>query len=174
MIDAVLPWKERIFRLQLQFFSSCYVGTNYCNVTSFLYRLWSFRNQICNKFISNGRATLTCLWKNKVPFSGPSCSCGNYENHSHSELTLFGLRMMWEDIEQKIGANARESTQPPITIGAKIITHTTFVVGDIFLQLHTHQLHNFNRWGINLCNACVSLVSVVLPLWYHGKAITQQ
>ena len=26
MIGAVLPWKERIFRLQLQFFSLCCVG----------------------------------------------------------------------------------------------------------------------------------------------------
>ena len=33
MTGAVLPWKERIFRLQLQFFSPCYVEINYCNVT---------------------------------------------------------------------------------------------------------------------------------------------
>ena len=48
------------------------------------------------------------------------------------------------------------------TIGAKIITHTTFTVGELVLQVHTHQLHNFNCRGINLCNACVSLVSVCL------------
>ena len=48
------------------------------------------------------------------------------------------------------------------TIGAKIIIHTTFIVGELILQLHTHQLHNFNCRGINLCNACVSLVSVCL------------
>ena len=42
---------------------------------------------------------------------------------------------------------------------AKIITHTTFIVGELILQLHTHQLHSFNCRGINLCNACVSLVS---------------
>ena len=46
-----------------------------------------------------------------------------------------------------------------ITIGTKIITHTTFIVGKLILQLHTHQLHSFNCRGINLCNACVSLVS---------------
>ena len=33
---AVLPWKERIFRLRLQFFSRCCVGIHYCNVTPFL------------------------------------------------------------------------------------------------------------------------------------------
>ena len=33
MIGAVFPWKERIFRLQLQFFSLGYVGINCCNVT---------------------------------------------------------------------------------------------------------------------------------------------
>ena len=43
VIGAVLPWKERIFRLQLQFFSPCYVGINDCNVTSFLYRILSFQ-----------------------------------------------------------------------------------------------------------------------------------
>ena len=50
----------------------------------------------------------------------------------------------------------------PYTIGAKIITHTTFIVGNCMLQLHTHQLHNFNSRGIDLCNACVSPVSVGL------------
>ena len=46
-----------------------------------------------------------------------------------------------------------------LTIGAKIITHTTLIVGELILQLHTHQLHSFNCRGINMCNACVSLVS---------------
>ena len=41
-------------------------------------------------------------------------------------------------------------------------THTTFIVGELILQLHTHQLHSFNCGGINLCNACVSLVSACL------------
>ena len=36
------------------------------------------------------------------------------------------------------------------------------MVGELILQLHTHQIHNFNCRGINLCNACVSLVSVCL------------
>ena len=48
------------------------------------------------------------------------------------------------------------------TIGAKIITHTTFIVGELISQLHTHQLHNLNCRGITLCNACVSLVSACL------------
>ena len=48
------------------------------------------------------------------------------------------------------------------TMGAKIITHTTFIVGEIIFQLQTHQLHNSNCRGINLCNACVSLVSACL------------
>ena len=55
MIGAVLPWKERIFQLQLQFFSPCYVGISYCNVTPFLHMTLSFQNIICNKFIPNGR-----------------------------------------------------------------------------------------------------------------------
>ena len=37
MTGAVLPWKEQIFRLQLQFVSLCFVGINCCNITSFLY-----------------------------------------------------------------------------------------------------------------------------------------
>ena len=40
--------------------------------------------------------------------------------------------------------------------------HTTFIVGELILQLHSHQLLNFNCRGINLCNACVSPVSVCL------------
>ena len=54
MIGAVLPWQERIFRLQLQFFSPCYVRINYCNATPFLYRISSFQNIICNNFVPNG------------------------------------------------------------------------------------------------------------------------
>ena len=45
-IGTVLPWKERMFWLRLQFFSPCYVGINYCNVTPFLYRILSFQNTI--------------------------------------------------------------------------------------------------------------------------------
>ena len=56
VIGAVLPGKERIFRLQLQFFfSPCYVGVNNCNVTPFL----SFRTIICNNFVPNGNASLS-------------------------------------------------------------------------------------------------------------------
>ena len=33
-------------------------------------------------------------------------------------------------------------------IGAKIITHTTFIADELILQLHTHQLHNFNCRGL--------------------------
>ena len=54
MIGAVLSWKERIFRLQLQFFSPCYVGMNCCNVSPFLYRILSFQNKKCNNFVPNG------------------------------------------------------------------------------------------------------------------------
>ena len=42
MVGAVLPWKARIFRLQLQFFL-LYVRMNYCNVTPFLYRFYLSR-----------------------------------------------------------------------------------------------------------------------------------
>ena len=42
-IGAVLPWNERIFRLQLQFFSPCCVRINYWNVTPFLYRIYLFK-----------------------------------------------------------------------------------------------------------------------------------
>ena len=41
-------------------------------------------------------------------------------------------------------------------------THNFYCWGIIFAITHTHQLHNFNCQGINLCNACVSLVSVCL------------
>ena len=34
--------------------------------------------------------------------------------------------------------------------------------GGRYMHTHTHQLHNFNCWGNNLCNACVSLVFVCL------------
>ena len=37
------------------------------------------------------------------------------------------------------------------------------------LQLHTHQLHSFNCGGINLCNACVSLVSACLASMISQK-----
>ena len=46
--------KERVFRLQLQFLSPCYVRINYCNVTSLLYRIYTFQNTICNNFVPNG------------------------------------------------------------------------------------------------------------------------
>ena len=52
MIGAVvLPWKGRIFRLQLQSFFPCYVGINYCNVTPFLDRILSVQNIICKNFV---------------------------------------------------------------------------------------------------------------------------
>ena len=66
MIGAVLPWKELIFRLQLQFFSPCYVTINYRNVTPFLYRILSFQNIICNIFVPNGKPCLAlanCVWR---------------------------------------------------------------------------------------------------------------
>ena len=55
MIGAVLPWQERIFRLQLQFFSLCDVGVNYCDAT-FLYRLlsFSFQHIVCNNSVPDG------------------------------------------------------------------------------------------------------------------------
>ena len=51
-----------------------------------------------------------------------------------------------------------------ITIGAKVVTRTTLIVGELISQLHTYQLHNFNSRRINMCNVCVcvSLVSVCL------------
>ena len=51
---------------------------------------------------------------------------------------------------------------PQNTIGAKIITCTTSIVGELISQMHTHELRNFLCRGIDLCNACVSLVSVCL------------
>ena len=46
---------------------------------------------------------------------------------------------------------------------------TTSIVGELILQLHTHQLHSFNSRGINLCNACVSLVSACLASMISQK-----
>ena len=51
VIGAVLLWKERILRLQLQFFSLCCVWINNCNVIPCLYMILSFQNIICNKFV---------------------------------------------------------------------------------------------------------------------------
>ena len=45
MISAVLLWKERIFRLQLQFFSPSHVWISYCNITPCLYKMYLFRMQ---------------------------------------------------------------------------------------------------------------------------------
>ena len=46
MIGAVLFWKPWISRLQLQSFSRCYATIHYCNVSSFLYRIWICQNII--------------------------------------------------------------------------------------------------------------------------------
>ena len=43
--------RKRIFQLQLQFYSWCCVGINYCDVTPLLYRILSFQNLICNHFV---------------------------------------------------------------------------------------------------------------------------
>ena len=66
-----------------------------------------------------------------------------------------------------------------LIIGAKNITITASIVGGLILQLHTHQLHNFNCRGSNLCSACVSLVFVSLAsvcVWCldaHALAISK-
>ena len=83
-IGAVLPWKEGTFRLQLQFFSPCYVGINYCNVTPFLYRILSFQNIICNNFVSNGMpmASPMCL---KITGRGRSSHLEGYSHEKNPE-----------------------------------------------------------------------------------------
>ena len=43
MVAAVLPWKPRKCRLQLQLFSRCCVGISYCNATSFFTGFYLFR-----------------------------------------------------------------------------------------------------------------------------------
>ena len=53
-IGAVLLWKLRIIRLQLQFFFRRRVGINDCNVTLQSYWNLSWQNTICNNFVSNG------------------------------------------------------------------------------------------------------------------------
>ena len=81
MSGAFLPSKERIFRLQLQFFSPCYMGINYCNATPFLYRILSFQYLICNKFVPNGipEACARLPWQNLTKFGGPT-------DHVHENL----------------------------------------------------------------------------------------
>ena len=61
-----------------------------------------------------------------------------------------------------------------IAIGAKIITRTTFIAGELILQLQTHQLHNFNCRGIKFVMRVYLCCLLVLPLLYYRKAITQQ
>ena len=78
----------------------------------------------------------------------------------------------WNSLED---VHAPHSSKVIIPIGAKIITHTTFIVGELILQLHTHQLHSFDSRGINLCNACVSLVSACFASMIFQKGnYTQQ
>ena len=55
MIVAVLLWKDEHFGYGYSFFSPCFVGINCCNVTQFLFRIFSFQNIICNNFVPNGR-----------------------------------------------------------------------------------------------------------------------
>ena len=52
MIGAVLHWKPRTCRLQLQFFSLCCVGIHYRNVMPFLHRIRFVEYNIY--FVSNG------------------------------------------------------------------------------------------------------------------------
>ena len=61
MTVAVLPLQKRIFRLQLQFFSLCFVGLSHCNITPFLYRILSFHNMICNNFVPSGTFCKTSI-----------------------------------------------------------------------------------------------------------------
>ena len=67
------------------------------------------------------------------------------------------------------GQSGHNTSTKKSTIRAKVITHTTFIVGESILQLHTHQLHNFNCRGINLCNARVALVSACLASMISQK-----
>ena len=53
-LGAVLLWKLRIIRLQLQFFFRRRVGINDCNVTLQSYWNLFWQNTICNSFVSNG------------------------------------------------------------------------------------------------------------------------
>ena len=48
-----------MFWIQLQFFSRCSVGINYCNATPFLYRPCFFQTTVCNNFVSNGNYKAT-------------------------------------------------------------------------------------------------------------------
>ena len=45
-------------------------------------------------------------------------------------------------------------------------THTICFVGELILQLHTHQLHSFDCGGINLCSVCVCISDVCLSCLY--------
>ena len=56
VIGAALPWKERIFRLQLQFTLRAMWEpiTVITNVTPLLLQDLSFQNIVCNSFVPNG------------------------------------------------------------------------------------------------------------------------
>ena len=75
----------------------------------------------------------------------------------------------WSDFRNQQFEPDTEKTRN--TIGAKIITHTTFIVCELISQIHTytHQLHNLNCRGINLFNACVSLASACLASMISQK-----
>ena len=87
-IGAVLPWKPRIFRLQLQFFSLCCVGINYSIVMPFLYRILFFQNAIC---IANPLA----------PYSFQKCPDPKLVK-TLSGLLFFGVSVRGTQICQKL------------------------------------------------------------------------
>ena len=88
------------------------------------------------------------MWQSDVPFNDSFHASNTSGGINFWLITSFSCNRLRQGIT--LG-------QP--TIGAKIITHTTFIVGEFILQLHTHQIHNFNCQGINLCNVCISLLS---------------
>ena len=121
VIGAVLLWKERIFRLQLQFKSLCYVRIKYCNATPFLYRILSFQNIICNDFVPNGNGFLytsfgipgTCYRTEKaqIPKSAGE-SAGRVSGKGGLLGGLLGGGFLWKSRETALlPAVSRHSSQ---------------------------------------------------------------
>ena len=163
IIGAVLPWKTRIFGLELQVFSLCCAGIHWCNVAPFLYRILFWQNRICNNFVSNGKykAFRDCSgngWGSDLLM----CCLSLRQNGKHINK-----------IPRKSHENAGQSRQLPGTISWNVCLpfamKTLPTRKQIFLNYFPITVSRFRFFWINFKKlpdtycTCVSCVS--LPGW---------
>ena len=92
------------------------------------------------------------------------CAKANLPSLSHNSPSF---------LQHSVSSLFRNSTHETVPLEQKSL-HTTFIVGELILQLRTHQIHNFRCEGTNLCNACVSLLSGYLASIVSEGDYTQQ